>query len=164
MVAGAPRTVCPSPEEMVELGKQMIQWIKDHPEALHVSAWYSCEMFITRKTWDTMIDKEEFIPYYELALSLISQKYLDKDSNVREGVSQRWQRSYFRDLKKNEDQDKDDDVIRQKSAAEAVPEDVKRQTEAMNQQMAKLRQDLLCKGLRLGESKIEDQSSTQEQP
>jgi hypothetical protein len=158
MAGGAPRTVCPECDEMIELGKQMVKWIKDNPDALHVSAWYSCEMFITRKTWDTMIDKEEFIPYYEQALSLISQRYLHKDSNVRDGISQRWQRSYFRDLKKNEDKDKDDDVVRQQTLTNAVPEDVKFQTQAMNDQVKALREEIREKELRLKAIESENRS------
>lgn len=164
MAVGAPRTVSFSKEEMISLGKEMVEWIINHPDTLHLSEWYTIEKMFTYKQWKTFTDREEFIPYYEVALKIIGRKYLDKDSRVRDGISQRWQRIYFGDLKEAEDQDKDDDVIRQKSVAEAVPEDVKKQTEAMNQQMAQLRRDLLEKGLRLGESKTEGQSSTQEQP
>jgi len=162
MPAGAPRTVCPPPDEMIELGKQMVQWIKDNPQCLHVSAWYSCEMFITRNTWDQMIEKKEFQPYYEMALSIIAQKYLDKDSNVREGVSQRWQRSYFRDLKKIEDQDKQDDIMRQKELASSVEEDVLKNTQAMNDQLAEAR-ILLEKAQQVAKEASENHSEKSEQ-
>ncbi len=136
---GRPRTVCPADDELIALGEEMIEWIRSNPNALHVSAWYSCEMFITRTTWDTMCDKPVFIPYYELALSIISQRYLHKDGPVKEGISQRWQRVYFRDLRKQEDKDKDDDVLRQKAVAEGVAEDVLRQGQQVIDQLISLR-------------------------
>lgn len=136
---GAPRTVCPPPEDMIALGKEMVQWIKDHPQTLHLSQWYSFEKFITDKTWDTMRKKEEFIHYYEVALKMIGMNYLDKDSKVRDGISQRWQRVYFKDLKRQEDEDAQEELLRQKELSSAVEADVVKQTEAMNSQMAELR-------------------------
>jgi len=102
---GRPRTVCPHHDELVELGIEMIQWFKVHPDALHISEWYSVEKFIVDNVWDVMIQKPEFLAYYELAMKLVGKKYLDKTSNVREGASQRWQRVYFKDLRKQEDED-----------------------------------------------------------
>ena len=101
MTAGAPRTVSLPPDEMIELGKEMIKWIKKN-DPLHVSAWYSIEKEYTDGQWETMIRMKEFIGYYEQAQKIIGQKYLDKNSNVREGASQRWQHVYFKDLKKAE--------------------------------------------------------------
>lgn len=104
MAGGRPRTVSLEPDEMIKLGEEMLTWVKDN-QPLHISHWYSIEMFIPDNTWDTMIKREEFVPYYEKALKIIGIQYLDKNSNVREGASQRWQRVYFRDLRKQEDED-----------------------------------------------------------
>lgn len=142
---GAPRTVSLSPDEMIALGQEMLDWLKKHPETLHLSEWYTIEKMFTYNQWKTFIQRIEFIPYYEVALKLVGIKYLNKDSNVREGISQRWQRAYFKDLKEIEDQDKDDDMIRQKTIAEAVPEDVKAQTKAMMDQTKALREAVLGK-------------------
>ncbi len=46
MPAGRPRKTSLPPADMVALGKEMIQWIKDNPKALHLSAWYSIEKMI----------------------------------------------------------------------------------------------------------------------
>ena len=102
---GRPRTVCPEPEELEALGIEMVEWFKVHPDALHISEWYAVEKFIVDKVWDVMIQKPEFLTYYELSMKLVGKKYLDKTSNVREGASQRWQRVYFKDLRKQEDED-----------------------------------------------------------
>jgi hypothetical protein len=115
MTAGAPRTVSLSKDEMIKLGQEMIQWVKDHPDILHLSEWYTIEKMYTYNQWKQFITKEEFHPYYEIALKLVGKKYLDKTSNVREGISQRWQRVYFKDIRESEDADLDADAIRKKS-------------------------------------------------
>lgn len=116
MTAGAPRTTSFPPEEMIKLGQEMVQWVKDHPEILHLSEWYTIEKMFTYNQWKKFIEKEEFRPYYEISLKIIGRKYLDKTSNVREGISQRWQRSYFQDLTEREDQDSDEEAERRKSS------------------------------------------------
>lgn len=102
---GRPRTVSFEPPEMEELGKKMIEWLHSHPDTLHLSEWYTIHMGFTYKEWKTFIQKKEFIPYYEQGLKIVGKQYLDKNSNVRDGISQRWQRIYFPDLKEQEDED-----------------------------------------------------------
>lgn len=110
MPGGRPRTVSFEPEEMVKLGEEMIEWLYAHPETLHLCEWYSIHKMFTYKQWDAMQQRAEFVPYYERALSIVGLKYLNKDSKVRDGISQRWQRVYFKDLKYQEDQDKKDNI------------------------------------------------------
>lgn len=102
---GRPRTVSPPPEELESLGIEMVSWLKENPGALHISEWYCLEKFFTENAWKTMIERPEFVGYYEQAKRIIGKKYLDKTSNVREGISQRWQRVYFKDLRDQEDED-----------------------------------------------------------
>lgn len=117
MVAGAPRTVSFPPEEMIKLGEEMLAFVtKNQKKMLHLSQWYSIEKMFTEKQWETFCDRAEFIPYYEKALKLVGINYLDKNSNVREGISQRWQRVYFKDLKKSEDSDANEDADRKAKA------------------------------------------------
>lgn len=103
---GAPRTTSLQPEEMIALGEEMCAWVAIH-KPLHLCVWYSFEKNITDSQWNTYIDRPEFTPYYEKALKLVGMQYLDKTSNVRDGISQRWQRVYFKDLRKQEDEDLD---------------------------------------------------------
>jgi hypothetical protein len=112
---GAPRTVSLSPNDMIALGEEMVKWVKEHPDMLHLSQWYTIEKMYIYKEWKTFIQRPEFIPYYEQALKLIGLKYLDKNSNVRDGISQRWQRSYFQDLTEREDKEANEDTDRKKS-------------------------------------------------
>ncbi len=104
MVAGCPRTVSPPPDECEKLGQELIKWIEDSDDALHLSQWYSKVKKMTFKQWDTLCQRKEFIPYYEEALQTIGLKYLTKDSSVEPGIKQRWIRLYFRDLAKMEDE------------------------------------------------------------
>lgn len=121
MPAGCPRTVSYPPDEMIALGKEMLAWIEaNYDTVLHVSDFYSLEKGISDSEWETMVRRAEFVGYYEMAKRRIGRKYLDKTSNVREGVSQRWQRIYFSDLRAQEDADMDADALRKKSVAESV--------------------------------------------
>jgi hypothetical protein len=135
MVAGRPRTTSFSPEEMIELGKEMIQWLNDHPDTVHLSEFYTIHKGFIEREWKTMIERMEFTGYYEQALRMIGIKYLKEDTGIEPRIKDRWLRIYFGDLRRGEDADKDADMIRQKTVAEAVPEDVKLQTAAMLAQL-----------------------------
>ena len=159
---GRPRTVSYSEEEMIALGKEMVKWVKEHPEILHLSEWYTIEKMFIYKQWKCFIQCEEFLPYYEVALKLVGRKYLDKESNVRDSISQRWQRSYYQDLTEREDQDKQDEIMRQKELASAVEADVLKNTQAMNDQIAEARL-LLEKAQPVKASASENHSEISEQ-
>jgi hypothetical protein len=126
MTAGRPRTSTPPPEEMILLGEEMVAWVKKN-KPLHLSHWWSIEKFIIQKVWDTMSVAPEFLPYYELALKIVGQQYLDKRSNVRDSISHRWQRVYFKDLRNSEDADFDAEAARKasslKNEAKAIEEE-----------------------------------------
>lgn len=105
MPAGTPRTISFKPHEMESLGKEMIEWLQiNEKKVLHLSEWYTIHKGFTYNEWKTFIQRDEFIPYYEQALKIVGRKYLDKTSDVREGISQRWQRVYFKDLRDEEDE------------------------------------------------------------
>lgn len=102
---GAPRTVSPDPENMIDLGEEMLLWVKNHPETIHLSEWYTIEKGFIYKDWKTFIQKKEFIPYYERALKLIGLNYIKKDTLIEPNIKARWQRVYFGDLREQEDED-----------------------------------------------------------
>lgn len=117
MAIGRPRTVSPPDEELEKLGQQMLDFVSDKKNnVLHLSEWWSTEMFFIERVWDTICRREAFVPYYERALRIIGKKYIDKDSKVRDGISQRWQRVYFKDLKHSEDKDSEADYERKAKA------------------------------------------------
>ena len=104
MPAGCPRTVSPPPEQLKALGQEMVEWFETTKvDYLHVSDWYCLHKGFTDKAWETMTDRAEFVPYYNKALKLVGRKYLAKDSPIEPSLKQRWQRVYFKDLRKEED-------------------------------------------------------------
>lgn len=108
---GRPVTVSLSPEDMIKLGEEMIEWVILN-QPLHLSQWYTIEKMITYNTWKTYIQNINFFPYYERALKIVGIQYLDKNSDIRDGISQRWQRVYFKDLRDSEDLDVDNEYAR----------------------------------------------------
>ena len=128
MPAGAPRTISLSDKEMIDLGKEMVAYVtKNKKTILHLSEWYTIEKGYTYNQWKAFIQIKVFLPYYEQAIKIVGLKYIDKNSNVRDGISNRWQRLYFGDLKEVEDQDADDNEKRKanslKNEAKAVEEE-----------------------------------------
>ncbi len=99
-----PRTTSFTPEEMIELGEEMIKWVKEH-DPIHLSQWYTIEKGYTYNEWKQFITKPEFHPYYEKALKMVGMKYLDGESKkIKQGIAERWQRVYFKDLREEEDE------------------------------------------------------------
>lgn len=112
-----PRVFSFSEKEMIELGKEMVAYVKKNKKTiLHLSEWYTIEKGYTYNEWKNFIAKAEFFPYYEQALKIVGLKYVDKSSNVRDGISNRWQRLYFGDLREQEDQEADANELRKASA------------------------------------------------
>lgn len=106
MPAGRPRTVSYTPEKMVELGEEMINWVLEN-KPMHLSQWYHGAKRFVFKDWETMRKAPEFFMYYEQALSLVGLQYIEKNSNIEPNVKNRWLRVYFKDLRKREDEDLD---------------------------------------------------------
>lgn len=128
MPAGRPRTISFNEDEMIALGQDMVAYVKKNKKTiLHLCEWYTIEKGFTYNEWKTFIQKPEFLPYYEQALKVVGLKYVDKGSNVRDGISQRWQRVYFGDLKESEDNDAEAEAARKanalKSEAKAIEEE-----------------------------------------
>ena len=110
---GRPRVTSFSEEEMIALGKEMVAYVKANQKTiLHLCEWYTIEKGFIYAEWKTFIQKPEFLPYYEQALKIVGLKYVSKNSNVRDSISQRWQRIYFGDLREGEDADADANELR----------------------------------------------------
>ncbi len=131
MAGGRPRTVSLEPEEMIDLGQQMCDWVaKNKP--MHLSQWYSFEMDITDKDWNSMRQCPEFLHYYTKALKMVGMQYLDKDSKVDVRIKDRWQRVYFKDLKQEEDETKKHDAqLKAQAETEAAGAYLSQHAEAM---------------------------------
>lgn len=128
------RTVCPSDEELVVLGEELVEWVRQN-NPVHICEWYQFEKDITDNCWEVMIQKEVFLAYYKKALKMIGLNYLKEDTGIEPNVKNRWLRLYWKDLRKQEDQDKDDDIARQRQLGETVDEEQIKQMEALLSQL-----------------------------
>lgn len=100
MAAGRPRTNCPEYDELIELGKELVEWSKnDNPEDLRWCNWYTKKGYIARQ-WDKMVEKPEFRGYYEEAQGNLARKWLRCD--VHHSIAHRFLWIYCPDLKKSE--------------------------------------------------------------
>lgn len=126
MPAGRPRSISLQPHEMEALGKEMIQWVSQY-DPMHLSQWYCLHKGYTDAEWETMHVAPEFFPYYEQALKLVGLKYLSKESPIEPALKQRWQRVYFKDLRKEEDETANAEAARRanalKTEAKAIEEE-----------------------------------------
>ncbi len=120
MVAGRPRTVSLSPDQMIELGKEMIKWVKLYNPA-HLKAWWSVEKEYTEGDWSAMRQSPEFLEYYARAMDIISLDYLDKESKIPDKIKDRFLRLYFKDLRDDENDTKKFDASLGQSITDKSP-------------------------------------------
>jgi len=116
---GRPRTVSFSEEEMIALGEEMVNWVKLN-KPIHLSVWYTQEKDFTDEQWDTFRKCKEFFHYYTKALKLVGYSYLDKDSAIDVRLKDRWQRVYFKDLVKSENEDVDRKIEKELEAKQKL--------------------------------------------
>jgi hypothetical protein len=99
---GRPRTTSFSEEEMIALGKEMVDWVKAN-NPIHINLWYSGHKRFTYNEWKSFIQLEEFLPHYQEAMTHIGKNYLD--GTINSSIAHRFLRLYFKDLKEIEDND-----------------------------------------------------------
>lgn len=128
MPAGRPRTSIPEKEELIELGKDLLEWASTKKKGelrARWCEWYACKHFFLRKQWKRMVDTEEFRPYYEAAQPYLAEKWID--GTINQSIAHRYLRIYDPDLKENEDIDSDAEVARKaaalKNEAKAIEEE-----------------------------------------
>lgn len=139
-----PRIFSFSEDKMIEMGKEMVDYVKKNKKTiLHLSEWYTIEKGFTYNEWKTFIARAEFVPYYEQALKIIGLKYVDKSSNIRDSISQRWQRIYFADLREGEDADAAANELRKAAAlkgeARAIEEEKQKVLEEVQRNKRQLK-------------------------
>lgn len=124
---GRPRVICPPHDDLIALGQEMIEFLETHPDILHIQEWYSIEKMILYKDWKNITQKPEFFPYYEKAMSIVGRKYIDKKSDIRDSISHRFIRHYFKHVKEEEDeQARFIATLKQEQIDKMSDEDVKR--------------------------------------
>lgn len=98
MTAGRPRTSTPPPEECIKLGEELVQWATEPTKEWRClfQQWYSLKKGILRKDWKSLVQREEFVPYYEKAQSALAKRAVD--GTMKDGFGQRYIRLYDREL------------------------------------------------------------------
>lgn len=96
---GRPRTA-DLPEDCTNLGMDFVQWALQ-PDSLLLCEFYSLR-YIKRKEWKTLIQREEFLPYYNYGRALLAKKAIN--GTMEKSFGQRYIRLYDRDLAEEEDE------------------------------------------------------------
>ena len=88
------------------LGKELALWATEETEEFRClfQQWYSIKKGILRKEWKTLIQRPEFVPYYEIAQAALAIKCLD--GSMKEGFGHRYLRLYDRILTEAENDGK----------------------------------------------------------
>lgn len=133
---GRPRTASLSELDMVALGEEMIKFLEDNPDTLHLSQWYSIKKMYTYKQWKAMIQLSEFLPYYSKAISIIGVKYLDKRVPIRDTVAHRFLHCYFPEVKEAERETVQFEHDLKKEQSETVPVEIVNKFASLSQQLA----------------------------
>lgn len=95
---GRPRTTSPSPEECIELGKDLVKWAteKSKEKRILFSQWWAQKHHMIKKEWKALKELPEFLPYYELAQSALAVKAID--GTMEKSFGHRYIRLYDREL------------------------------------------------------------------
>ena len=113
---GRPRTRSPQPEELKELGEQMVAWCLEN-KPYRLAEWYTLEMGIIHKDWKCMLQMPEFLPYYEQALGIVAQQHID--GTVNPGIAHRFLGIYCKDVREHEKKIKDEELANSIAKIEA---------------------------------------------
>lgn len=117
-MAGRPRSTIPEKEELIELGKDLVEWAsaqnkKGLPLRIRFCDWYTDRGFI-RKQWESFSDLPEFAWYYQRARTLMASRYVD--GTVNQSIAHRYLRIYDPELRDSEDVDSDAEAARKANA------------------------------------------------
>ena len=123
-----PRTSVPEKEELIELGKDLLEWASEKKKGelrCRWCEWYAKKHFFIRSQWKKMIDKEEFRPYYETAQAYLAEKWID--GTINQSIAHRYLAIYDPELKEHEISLANEDAERKakalKGEARAVEEE-----------------------------------------
>lgn len=138
---GRPRTVTPPPEELEELGKELLEWASKPLEPgefpghrCRFAQWYSLEKGILDKEWDYMVAKPEFKRYYEKARVYLSNRFImaGHEGQIKEKLAHRFMHTYFPETKAEDYQKIEfEAATKAKQNAAYTEEDIKRAQEVI---------------------------------
>jgi hypothetical protein len=144
MPAGRPRSAIPEKDELIQLGKKLVEWAsgkqkKGEPIRVRFCDWYTEEGFV-RKQWEHMREKPEFQWYYERARSILALRYVD--GTVNQSIAHRYLRMYDPEVRDEEDKDKDADELRKAAALKGEARAVEEAKQAVLQEVGRSKRKL----------------------
>lgn len=102
---GRPPRVGFSNEEIIVLGKELLDWCKrcdvDKTEVVHLSEWYSEIKEISYSYWRELGQRIEFAPYYERAMLWMGKRIL-KNKKLAQSYGNRFLGIYFKEIREME--------------------------------------------------------------
>jgi hypothetical protein len=139
--SGRPRTTCPPPEELIKLGKELVQWATEETDELRCRfpQFYSLKKGILASVWDLIIDKPEFSLYYEQARIALSRRFID--GSVNQSIAHRFLPIYIPEIRKMERKIKEEEVEDKKSI---LDHDHKNKTEVLSTVPEELQQQYIA--------------------
>ena len=103
---GRPRTTTPPVDQVIELGKELVEWAKsaktkkEKLERCRYADWYSLEKGMLRKDWEALTQKPEFLVYYEQTRNVLAKNYID--GTINPSIAHRFMRHYCPEVKEEE--------------------------------------------------------------
>jgi hypothetical protein len=113
-----------SKEQCVELGKDLIEWIKgEGANGTQFVRWYWDKHFMFKKDWKELKQRESFRPYYEMAQQKMAEN-ISLNNKIAQSYGNRYLCYYDPDLLEHEEAKKDRQAKRdQKDKIEISLED-----------------------------------------
>lgn len=115
-----------SNEEIIQIGKDLLTWIKEcdekKSEVVHLSQFYSELKEICYSQWQSIIRRDCFLPYYDRAREWMGKRILN-NKELPQSYGNRFLGIYFKEIKDNEREiveHKVDYEIKKKKEADAT--------------------------------------------
>jgi len=112
MPAGRPPNLFSS-EELIDLGKDLLAWM-DSSEGKNVIIWvdwYHYRHGMFRTDWKALIQREEFLPYYDLARQKMAQN-ISLNNKIAQSYGNRYLHRYDDELGADEETARDREAKR----------------------------------------------------
>lgn len=102
---GTYRTVTPPDEELIKLGKELVEWAEEKTKDLRCTfpEFYCAKKGYIEKEWDLIKRKDVFVPYYEKARIALRKRFID--GTVNPSIAHRFLRIYFPEIRRSEDEE-----------------------------------------------------------
>lgn len=108
-------------EEVIELGKDLVSWVEssEGKSTLIWVDWYWDKHNMFRPDWKALIQRPEFLPYYQLARQKLARNIVLND-NIPQSYGNRYLNLYDDSVLEHEEAAKDRDATRGKDGKQNI--------------------------------------------